>query len=71
MSDLSAAPYERLARAETVARERFPQASGVKALWTPASEASDVMVEVWTGERGHARASTWIPSALDLQPVTA
>lgn len=66
-----ACPYDRLARAEEVARERFPEANRVHALWTPASAASDVMVEVWTGEPKRERASTWIPSALELQAVEA
>jgi hypothetical protein len=60
-------PYDRLARAEEVARERFPEATRVKALWTPASANSDVIVEVWTGDdRRTERASTYIPSALEL-----
>jgi hypothetical protein len=64
------APYERLRRAEEVARERFPAANRVHALWTPQSQASDVVVEVWTGDTPRdERASTWIPTAADL--VTA
>lgn len=59
-------PYERLARAEEVARERFPEANKVHALWTPASVASDVVVEIWTGEGKRSRASTFVPSANDL-----
>lgn len=60
-------PYPKLERAEAVARERFPDATRVKALWTPASAAGEVCVEVWTGaDRRTERASTYIPSALEL-----
>jgi hypothetical protein len=42
-------PYALLARAEGDARERFPDATRVRALWTPAS-ACEVHVEVWRGD---------------------
>ena len=58
-------PYQRLKRAEAVARERFPQASDVRALWTPANE-DDVTVEVWTGSGKSASARV-----LPLSAVTS
>lgn len=64
-------PYERLARAEEVARERFPEANEVKALWTPASAHGDVVVEVWTGEGRDARAASWVPNMAETLPVPA
>lgn len=45
-------PYARLRAAEHAALDTFPDALSVKALWTPASESSDVHVEVEV-ERGH------------------
>jgi hypothetical protein len=60
------APYERLRRAEAVARERYPDANRVHALWTPQSPVSDVMVEVWTGEPRRESARTFVPTAAEL-----
>jgi hypothetical protein len=63
-------PYDKLKRAEAVARERFPEANRVHALWTPASSAGEVVVEVWTGDTAREeRATTFIPSALELVPA--
>jgi hypothetical protein len=42
-------PYALLGRAERDAHERFPDATRVHALWTPAS-ACEVHVEVWRGD---------------------
>lgn len=39
--------YVALANAELDAREKYPDAFSVRAVWTPASEAP-VHVEVWT-----------------------
>jgi hypothetical protein len=44
-------PYERLQACVERARTDFPHATALVALWTPASDASDVCVEVWTDDR--------------------
>jgi hypothetical protein len=56
-------PYVRLANAEVRARERFPEAINVRAMWTPANTDSDVHVEVWTRVEPSepARAQVWRP----------
>lgn len=41
-------PYARLRSAERQARNMFPEATGVKALWTPASDV-EIAVEVSFG----------------------
>lgn len=47
-------PYELLGAAERAARTRWPDAHEVKALWTPASTRSEVVVEVRAERRGRA-----------------
>lgn len=41
-------PYARLERAQDIVREQYPNATRVRALWTPAG-ASEIVVEVWHG----------------------
>lgn len=50
-------PYTLLARAEQDAREQFPNAFRVKALWTPGS-ACEVNVEIWHSARS-ATVHSW------------
>ena len=40
--------YVKLATAECEAREEYPNAAAVVALWTPANSDTDVCVEIWT-----------------------
>ena len=47
-------PYAELARAEQDARELYPNATRVHALWTPAS-AHEVHVEIWHGRAAQVR----------------
>lgn len=47
-------PYELLGAAERAARKRWPDAHEIKALWTPASTRSEVVVEVRAEYRGRA-----------------
>jgi hypothetical protein len=61
-------PYERLEAAQRNARECFPDAKRIVAVWTPANE-SEIAVEVWydvhePGRRVRQRADVYPANAL-------
>lgn len=39
-------PYKRLRAAEQLARAQYPEALKIQAMWTPASRAGDICVEI-------------------------